>query len=113
MWSCAAFFSAGYFPSRMSKEPVASMVLAAVLIIPFGMRSKSIRQGLFRGIALGLIAGIAALSGLAPKTPMTPQALSHLAMVCIGGTVAMSAAVSALFAHLAKQRRRRIEDEWK
>jgi len=67
MWSVAGFFAVGYFPMLLWLNPVIPMAVAACLVIPYGSRARTLREGATRGMVLGLIAGLAmggALYGL-------------------------------------------------
>ncbi len=116
MWSSAAFFALGFLPTRILGDPQVSLVAAACAIIPFGMRSSSIRQGLLRGLGLGLIAGVSIVAGVfdPAKLQSTPQQdLVRFGWFYVMVTPALCMAVAALFAALAKRRERLIEDEWR
>ena len=115
MWSCAAFFALGFFPTRILGDPRVSLVAAACAIIPFGMRSSSIRQGMLRGLGLGLIAGVAIVTAVfdTAKLQSTPQQdLIRFGWFYVIVTTTLCMGVAALFAALAKRRERLIEDEW-
>ncbi len=68
MWTVAAFFLVGYVsvlvlypavPDQRTLGPSVGMGLAGALMVPFGLRAKSIRRGALRGVLLGTVAGLA------------------------------------------------------
>jgi len=116
LWACAAFFALGFFPTRILGDPRASLVAAACAIIPFGMRSVSIRQGLLRGLGLGLIAGVSIVAAVfqTARLQATPQEdLVRFGWFYILATTALCMGVAVVFALLARRRERFIEEQWR
>jgi hypothetical protein len=103
-WSVAAFFSLGYFPTAMARTPVISMAAVACLIIPFGEKSVTLKQAAFRGLGLGLLAGISVWSALSHGGRLPPE-ISNRALLYIPATAGLCLAVSLLFCHVGKKRR--------
>lgn len=112
LWTMAGFFCAGYFPTVMLHTPVASMAMAVAGMIPFGIRSKTVRQGLLRGIGLGVVAGVAISSALTFNRDIAPEALGRLLATFTAATVVPCAGVGSLFAALTRRRRRLIDQQW-
>ena len=63
-WSMALFFALGYLPTLLFHRPDPSVVLAAMAVIPFGARARSVRGGVLRGLGLGAIAGVTIALGM-------------------------------------------------
>lgn len=65
VWAGAIFFLLGYFPTMlMMGRPAFSILAAAVGSVPYGMRLCSGLRGMFRGLWLGAIAGLATFLAL-------------------------------------------------
>jgi hypothetical protein len=111
MWCCAGFFAAGYFPTILLRNPAAAMAAAAAGTIPVGSLSASVRQGMLRGVGLGAIAG-GAIGAALFQLKVPAERLGGLTAVYGLATVAMCAAIAALFAYRSRLRRERIEREW-
>jgi len=153
LWSCAAFFALGYFPTMMMpvrqaapvpttmpasgpatapasapatepatmphafppapprRNPMLSMVLVALAIVPFGATAAGVRGGIFRGLGLGLIAGVAISVALVQHV-RDRQYIAQVPPIYIAATAGMCTVIAALFAHMAAKRRRLIEQEW-
>ena len=112
-WSGALFIAVGYVPTLLLKNPVAAMAAAAVAVVPFGSRAKSYLRAAGRGLVLGAIAGLAIISALLETPGFRPDVVRRQGWVYATATVGMCIVVCVLFAHLAKHRRQRIEQEWK
>ncbi len=115
IFSVAAFLAIGGLPLMfMGNHALAvhvSLVAAACAIIPFGIRSHSLVEGILRGAGLGLTAGasmISALQGLIP-----PQDFARCAATYFLAMAALTTAVALMFAFLAQRRRRMMEDSWR
>ena len=63
-WSMALFFALGYLPTLLCHRPDPSVVLAAMVVIPFGARARSVRAGALRGLGLGTIIGVTIALGM-------------------------------------------------
>ena len=85
------------------------MSAAACLIIPFGSMSSRARQAIFRGLFLGFAAGAGVWSALTYGGRSGGE-LAKLAVIYVVVTTAMCLAVSLLFWHLGKKRRRLAGD---
>jgi hypothetical protein len=113
LWACGGFFAIGYFPMALFGNPVAPMAIAACATIPFGSTARSVVRGLLRGLGLGVVAGLAVF-GVLVRGRILPEAyVARLAAGYVFGTAAMCGVVGALFAHVARKRRRRIDEEWR
>ncbi len=104
----------GYVPTLYQGDFRVSMVAAAAAAAVCGMRAMSLLGGLMRGAGLGFIGGLAIVVGLAHfqaarKSVVTAQD----ALLSVVSCVVLCSAVAVLFAHLARKRRQRIEDEWR
>ncbi len=108
-WSIAAFFALGYFPTMLMRgvqqvgPPVVSMASAACLIVPFGSTARSVLRALLRGAGLGAVCGAGIWAALVQG--LVDETLADKAMGYIPATTVLCAAVAALFAHLAENRR--------
>jgi len=75
MWAVGIFFSIGYLPTLLfGLGPQWSMVMAAMAAIPYGSKARSVRQGVFRGAGVGLIAGFSLFSAMQSMLQMPFQA---------------------------------------
>jgi len=83
-------------------------VLAAVAVMAFGGKARSVPAGGLRGAWLGLLAGlgIAAALGSGAYVPVYAGGF-------IGATVILCAAVAALFAFLKRRRMRQADEQWR
>lgn len=109
------FLAVGYFPAFMLKfswAGQASMVLAACAAIPYGVTSRRLRQGLLRGLFLGLLAGVATAAGLMNRRAIPPANVDRVIILLPISTALLCAAVAGIFAHTANRRRQRAEKEW-
>lgn len=142
MWLAAAFFLAGYLPALVGSPPL-GMGLATGLMIPVGMRARTVVRGALTGAIFGLLAALAMTGAwrarwqgmtmaaartatqpatgpaatsaptTAPTTLPAPLDIGPYVKLFLVGTIAPCTAVGALLALLAQRRRRRIEQEWK
>jgi hypothetical protein len=83
MWSCAGLFAIGYFPTAFLQDPRVSMVMAAGVVIPFGVKATTIPKGTIRGALLGLIAGLGIMAALSmgySKELPAPSAANYMAL---------------------------------
>lgn len=115
IYSVMGFFSLGYFPTVLLREffgPQAAMVLAAVAIIPFGMRVGGILKGFACGLGLGVLSGGAISIGLIHRQAIPPERIGQAAVVYALSTALFCGVIAALFAYLGRNRRRRINAEW-
>ena len=115
------FIAAGFFPALLLPSeygPRAAMILAAGLVIPVGMRSASLLKGTLVGMGLGLLAGYAIPMGIIQKgigqnQAMPPDQMMSMTILYTLATAVLCGGVALFFAHLARKRMRRIEDEWR
>ena len=115
IYAIIGFFALGYFPALLLRErfgPQASMVAAAAAIIPLGSRAKSLVRALAVGTGLGMLAGYAMCMALIERHAIPPDRLLRMTMVYTLATALLCAVIAAAFAHLAANRRRRMEDQW-
>jgi hypothetical protein len=104
VWSILGFFLVGYLPAKANLRPQLAVTLTVALsalgVIPYASKiARPMKSALIAGL-LGLVAG-ASLAA-------TGGGLTYL--FSTGG---FCAGVGALFGHLARQRRRQAEEEWK
>jgi hypothetical protein len=103
LWSGMGFFLVGYLPAAHLGSQLAvtiTVALSAMGVIPYASKiGDPLKSGLVAGL-LGIVAGssMAAMGG-------------GVTYLCAIG--AFCAGVGAVFGHLARQRRRQAEEEWK
>lgn len=125
-WTSFAFLMAGFLPTLLLKMPPVGMVLSAALAIPLGIRATSVAQAAWRCGAFGVVGGFGIMLAIGrltapiaattqpatmPAVPAVPLTLP-LAIMMMGSTAAMCAAVGAVFALSASRRRRMIDRQW-
>ena len=78
-WTCAALFAIGYFPTYLLKDYRASILLAAMLAIPFGSKARTVTSGAIRGGLMGLLAGLAMASAVTQihSRPLHPMLMAN------------------------------------
>ena len=109
------FLVLGYFPAFMLKVPwagQASTVLAICAVIPYGITSRRLRQGLLRGFLLGLLAGAATSAALFNRQAIPPANVDRVIILLSLSTAILCAAVAGIFAYSAQRRRQRAERDW-
>lgn len=112
IWICAGFIVLGYFPTLKLHTPVWSLAAAPCAVIYFGSRAKNLTWAILRGTGLGFLAGVAMVAGILAQAPLSPNAAVRLMEVYIPASTLLCLSVSALFAHLAALRKKRIESQW-
>jgi hypothetical protein len=111
-WSVIGFGLIGYLPTVYFHNPVPSIVLAAMAVIPYAIKLGRPLRGAVVAGALGALAGISIVNSL-PPTIAPPEVQLHFAMKYIGAVAGFCACVGALFGYMALQRHRQSEEEWK
>ncbi len=108
------FFALGYFPTLYLGDFRISMVSAVLAVIPFGIKTTSLRTGAIRGASLGTVAGVAMIVGLVhfqvKRDSIVP---GSLALLCLAATAIMCAVVCTLFAHFSRKRQERLDQQWR
>jgi membrane associated rhomboid family serine protease len=90
-----------------------TIAVSAMAVIPYASRlARPVRSALVAG-ALGAISGISMVAVLTEGWMGTSQALIDFAVQYVCAVGGFCAGVGALFGHLARQRRRQAEEEWK
>ncbi len=113
VWSIIGFFALGYFLTNWMGSPILSMPLAAMAVIPYGVRiCRPLRAGLV-GLGLGTVAGLAIANSLAGGVPLAGRDMLALAGTYVGATAVLCTAVAALFGYSGRRRRQAIERQWK
>jgi hypothetical protein len=111
MWSAMGFLLLGYLPTAYLHSPKVSMVVAAMAVIPYGMKiARPVWAGVVSGL-LGAATGAAAANAL--SAGLAPHAVMSAWLQYIAATGGFCAAIGALFGYLAHQRHRQTEEEWK
>jgi len=105
----ALFWALGHAPTLYLANPAFGVALAVLAIIPLGSKSASYPVALFRGVVLGIFAGIGVASALQIRYP---DATALYLAVYIMLTIVMCTAAALLYAYLAQRRRRIIDQQW-
>lgn len=116
LWSAIGFFLIGYLPAAHLQPSVAitvTVAVSAMAVIPYASRlARPMRSAIVAGV-LGAISGVAMVAVLTAGTMSSSQALTDFAVRHVCAVGGFCAGVGALFGHLARQRRRQAEEEWK
>ena len=116
VWSGIGFFLIGYLPAAHLRQNLAvtvTVALSAMAVIPYASRlARPLRSALLAGM-LGAISGISMVVVLTSGALVSSQALTDFTVRYVCATSGFCAGVGALFGHLARQRRRQAEEEWK
>ncbi len=116
LWAVAGFFAIGYFPTvlvrlsdfRAVAPTTISLGLAAAAIFPIGGMAPTRRRAIWRGLGLGIVAGVGLWSALSVGTDAHPvHVLPYPLMM-----VALCTAVAVLFQYLTQKRIKQMEDGW-
>ncbi|MFA6134270.1 MAG: hypothetical protein WC869_09685 [Phycisphaerae bacterium] len=118
------FLAVGFFPAALTHNfsaAKASLALSVCAMIPYGITSRTIRQGLLRGLGLGLMAAAGLLAALIaeaqrgpnPGAAPLPLPSDRIITVFAVGLSAMCGLVGTVFARASQRRRQEAERSWK
>jgi len=110
LWTLAAMFSLGYFPTMFTGDPVIAMSAGPVLTLFFGAKTPSVRSGAFRGLWLGLAVGLGAWSALSNQ-PL-PDWYAWRTIIFLLTPPPTCAIAAAIGAWVAGRRRQKWDQQW-